>query len=495
MDAFQYFRVKRPALQQFAQLAINSNDQHPAHQRDASRPSSAASFPVTPSQLHATLSSILSPTSASAESSSASFTLSFPSPLIELIVEYALCTSFLAADDAALHEHWQQDGISQVQHSTLMHTSTMTAVTSLLDGQHCATASHDGRIIVARQISRTEQDGSTPRWQEVRRIEHKHAVHALQGATAVNTLHSTDSNDAHSTSPPPLMSALVVGSSTGLFLYDPPTGRMLHELTGHSNRVSALCVLGGSSSSASVVVSASWDGCCRVWSLQSLQCECVLRERLRPLTCVAAVDRGCVVAGDATGQVLVWQFAAAMRASPSASAAPSQQPLTAVSSSIASVHFAGHTSPAYVFRSPDTPVVHPIAVPVVLPSSQFSASSAATRSVLSVPSCGLVWVGSDDGLRLFAPSVSESGEWLCLRSMTPNLPVHNLQWLSSCRMVVGMSKKLEVWNCQSLLEKVDVKSAEQVHCEWTEMNALLSVRGLAVRHSLDITQPVNTDTH
>jgi len=406
-----------------------------------------------------------------------------------------------------MHEYCGPEESQQGCHWRAAHTDALTAVTSLSDGQHCATASHDGRILVSRQTVTAAESGVQSQWREVRRIEHKHAVHALHGALAVDTSPSVDSSSGDGgdsqadSSQPSLMSVLVVGSSVGAFVYCPSTGRMLHELSGHTSRVSSLCVLPGPSHSASVVVSASWDGCCRVWSLQSMRCECVLLGRGKSLTCVAAVDRGCVVAGDVAGGVSVWQLASAMRAGSSApphshnAVSDMSASQAAVSSSIASIHIAGHTSAAYVFRSPDTPTPPVVDLPSVQPSSHFSASSAATRAVLPVPSSGLLWVGSDDGLRLFAPS--ESGEWLCLRHITaPSprgsyLPVHSLLWLSSHSMAAGMSKKLEVWNCESLLEEsAGVESAARVYCEWLLMDAGMSVRSLAARHWLDITQPI-----
>ena len=514
-SSFLYHRVTRPAIQQFARLAINSNEQHPSHQRDAAQPPHTLSTPISPSQFHSALLSLLSstrvvgrPTTSEASAPDASPATAFPAPLVDLILEYALCSSFIAAEaDGAMHEYCMQDGPSEVRHWRAMHTDALTSVASLPDGQHCATAAHDGRIIVARHIV---VDGQSSQWLEVRRIEHKYAVHTLQGVLAVDTSQSEQLSGASmdGSTPPSLMSALVVGSSAGVFVYCPLTGRMLHELSGHTNRVSALCVLPGSVNSASVVVSASWDGCSRVWSLQSFSCECVLRGQGKPLTCVTAVDRGCVVAGDVAGGVIVWQFAAAMRTATSASSlsqnaavpdSSSPAPSSSAVSSIASISIAGHTSAAYVFRSPDTPSPPPVDLPTSLPSAHFSASSAATRSVLAVQSRGLLWVGSDDGLRLFAPS--ESGDWLCLRHiLTPSprgaacLPVHSLLWLSSRRMAVGMSKKLEVWNCQPLLDSddTDVQSAAgRVACEWTELLAERRVRSLAARQWIDITQQIH----
>ena len=495
-----YYRVSRPNIRQFARLAINSNEQHPAHHVHESHTTHATRSPVAPSQLHSTLLGILS--------SHATAAPSFPAPLVALIVEYALCSSIVAAEaDGAMHEYeWRPEG-SQATHWRALHTDAVTAVSSLPDGQHCASGSHDGRIIVSRQVV-AAADGGTCQWLEVRRIEHKYAVHTLQGALAVDASEAVERGGAaqFDCSPPQLSYVLVVGSSAGAFVYCPTTGRMLHELSGHTNRVSALCVLPGPSQSASVVVSASWDGCCRVWSLQSAQCECVLRGRAKPLTCVAAVDRGCVVAGDVAGGVLVWRFAGLTRSATgkashsdddTASLPLSRPPPTA--SSIASIQIAGYTSAAYVFRSPDSPAPPLVPVPALQPSSHFSASSAATRSVLSVPSSGLLWVGSDDGLRLFAPS--DGGEWRCVRHIvTPSLrgssssPVHSLQWLSSYRLAVGMSTRTEVWNCQPLLELAEasgsVDCAERVQCEWAERGEMSSsVRSVAVRRWLDITQP------
>lgn len=486
MDGFLYYRVSRPAIQQFARLAINSNEQHPAHHSHATQsPQAAAASPITPSQLHSVLSAAIG------------VTVLFPAPLVDLIIDYAVCSSLLVGEaGGALHECWRADVSEARLEWRAQHSDALTALTSLSDGQHCATASHDGRIIVMR-YSVAAGDGGAARWQEVRRLEHKQPVHALHSVLLAETVQSIEpATAAAESNVPQLQSALVVGSSTGVSVYCPSTGRLLHELSGHTNRVSALCVLPGSSSyPASVLVSASWDGHCRLYSMQSMQCECELRGRGRSLTCVTPVDHASVVAGDVAGGVSVWQFAAVRRPS-TAQPTPTAPP----SSSIASIHMVGHTSAAYVLRSPATPTPPPPSIPSVAPSSHFSASSAATRAVLAVPSNGCLWVGSDDGLRLFAPS--DSGEWLCLRRIvtsspqsSSSLPVHSLLWLSSRRLAVGMSKRVEVWDCQPLLEmEVNVDSAARVECEWSEVNWMTSVRCLAARHWLDITQPVRPDS-
>ena len=517
-DSFVYHRVTRPAMQQFARLAINSNEQHPTHRRGAlaAQPPVSAATPFSPAQLYNTLLAVLSPAPSPADLESgavAGVATSFPAPLVALILDYALCSSFIAAEaSGALHEHWWQEYKSESRHWRATHSDTLTAVACLPDGQHCATASLDGSIVVARQcntaVSDAEASGPSPQWRETRRIEHKHAVHSLLGALLVDTQQEADpehSIDTATPDPPSLVSALVVGSSAGLFVYCPFSGRMLHELSGHTNRVSALCALPSPSShSASVVVSASWDGSCRVWSLHLHCCDCLLRGRGKPLTCVTAVDRGCVVAGDVGGGVSLWQFGAAMRTAAAASTQSHEQrntnqPPSAISSSIASIRIAGHTSAAYLFRSPDPPAPALMDVPSVQASSHFCASSAATRSVLSIPSSGLLWVGSDDGLRLFAPS-SSSGSWLSLRRIVtcsplgaPYLPVHSLVWLSSSHMVVSMGKHLAVWNCEPLLHASDdalkLESAvARVRCDYSQMDALMNVRGLAARQWLDITQ-------
>ena len=489
MDGFLYYRVPVSSILQFATLAINSNEHHPAHHRHTS------SIPPAPSPslnrwqlhylLHSTLSSLSPPSTP------------FPLPLTSLIVDFCLLPSFLSGEADGTYRLWSVDGDPLATLDT-PHTDYASSVTCLPHTDTVVTGAWDGQLHLFRQ-----QRPHSAQWTAVGRITHRHEVHALAWAFVPNPLYEPPITAQPTPTPPPTqpshLVALLVGSSAPtLDVYDPTTLRLIHQLPGHTAKICAIAVLPPSPSpstapaqpAGSRVVTCSWDGDCRLWDLQRLECEAVLRGVNSALTCVACTSRGRVVAGDVKGRVWEWSITAVVRAAAAAPAVRREvDGMVGSSSSIASVTFASPTAFPHVFNFPHPAPQHPqVDIPTIAASLAITLPSPSPlRSLLPLPSSHLL-LASDDGLRLYSLDSSTHSSYTFLRALADDNPdqrVYATLMLGSGRVVAGMGgKRVCLWNVEELCDGEE--DAASVRLERTLSGLTKSVRCLALRECVDI---------
>ena len=147
------YRVPVSSILQFAQLAINSNEHHPAHHRHSS------TSPPPPSPyinrwdlhhfVHSTLSSLLPPSTP------------FPLPLTSLILDYCLLHSFVSGEANGQYRLWSAQGDPLALLDT-PHTDYASSVTCLPHSDTIVTGSRDGHLHLFRQ-----QLGGAQQWGSV----------------------------------------------------------------------------------------------------------------------------------------------------------------------------------------------------------------------------------------------------------------------------------------------------------------------------------------
>ena len=517
MDGFLYYRVPLSSILQFAQLAINSNEHHPAHQRNqtanqTSTPSPTPTAPVTRWDLHlivqSTISSFLPPCSP------------FPLPLTSLILDYCLLHSFVSGEAHGTYRLWSADGELAAVIDT-PHTDYASSVACLPDSDTIVTGSWDGLIHLFRPQP-TAPPEATPAghaahssdgesgaasdavseavmletWVSVGRIVHKYEVHALTWAFVPHPAYEPPTAARPSPSlPSHIVGLLVASSASTLDIYDASSLRLLHQLAGHTAKLTAIAVLPPSTSSAlssgqpigSRVITCSWDGDCRLWDLQRLECEAVLKGVNSALTCVACTSRGLVVAGDVKGRALEWSITHVQRAAPGGPEARARAS-DASSSSVASVTFASSSAFPNVFSFPHPPPMHrPVALTIVPCTLAISLPSPSPlRALLPLASSHLL-LASDDGLRLYSlvPSALSPTPALVqtLSDDSRDQRVYALLQLSSGRVAAGMGgKRVALWNVEALCAE-----GGQAVLERRLDGLSKSVRCLALREQLDIT--------
>jgi len=509
MNGFFYHRVSVEGLRQFATLAINSNENHPAHQRkfqqgQINSNSNINNF-LNNEEIINQISSLIS------------INTLLPLPLISLILDYCQIRSLFSGESHGLIKEWEINDSSDNNNFKIInkfHSNHKHYLSALVinHDKTIITGSFDSTIVIHKNNNLNNDKDNSDNTNVINdNSDNNDNKQIFRLGHEISALHYHIMNET--------LPVLLVGSSQlTLDIYNFHSLRLIESLSGHTSRITV--IIDHFIDNNKKIVTASWDGDCRIWDMKLLKCEILLKGRGKSLTCLTFLTKDIIIAGDVEGKIWIWFLNNNNNNNININNSNNGEKdntiidndkmnVEVASSSIASITLnqTRHSTPLLFNTSStsSTPTISSSMQPLIISSTaafKTNSSNSAVRALLPLSfnfndDFGFVSGGDEGLIRIWRQSrnyqLNHFHDWQCLQALKQNISdgqIYSLASLSSYRIAVGHGGKIiNIWDLYSIINDDNNSNNEALPVFVSSLTgAEKSVRCLSVWQSIDIGQ-------